>query len=62
MPDKDYSHRDVTDKLGLKPDHRVRVIGKRTRAINQSPLLKKVREKTGKRFVGDVAIADVILY
>jgi len=57
MPDKDYSHRDVTDKLGLKPDHRVRLIGK-----GDAAFLKKVREKTGKRFVGDAATADVILY
>ncbi len=60
MPDKDYSHRDVTDKLGLKPDHRVRVVG--VRATHASPLLKRVREKTGKRFVSDAVTADVILY
>jgi hypothetical protein len=57
MPDKDYSHRDVTDKLGLKPDHRVRVIG-----AGDAAFLKKVREKTGKRFVSDAAAADIILY
>jgi ligand-binding sensor domain-containing protein len=57
MPDKDYSHRDVTDKLGLKPDHRVRLIG-----TGDSAFLKKVRQKTGKRFVSDAATADVILY
>ncbi len=28
MPDKDYSHRDVTDKLGLKQGFVVRVVGK----------------------------------
>ena len=27
MPENDYSHRDVLDKLGLKPGFAVRVVG-----------------------------------
>ena len=57
MPDKDYSHRDITDKLGLKLGHAVRVVGK-----GDPALLKRVREKIGRRLVGEGAPADVILY
>ncbi len=57
MPEKDYSHRDITDKLGLKPGHDVRVIGKGDKA-----LLARVREKIGRRLINDGAPADVILY
>ncbi|HEY4580753.1 MAG TPA: DUF3052 family protein [Candidatus Acidoferrales bacterium] len=57
MPDKDYSHRDITDKLGLKPSFAVRVVGKGDKA-----LLARVREKIGRRLVGDSTPADVILY
>ena len=57
MPDKDYSHRATTDKLGLKPGQVVRRVGKGDRA-----LLARVREKIGRRLVSDGAPADVILY
>lgn len=57
MPEKDYSHRDVTDKLGLKPGHAVAIVGKGDRA-----LLNRVREKIGRTFVGRNDKADVILY
>lgn len=56
MPDKDYSHRDVLDKLGLKPGQAVRVVGKGDRA-----LLRRVREKIGRGLVR-AGRADVILY
>ncbi len=56
MPDKDYSHRDVTDKLGLKPGQAVRVIGKGDRE-----LLARVREKIGRGLIRS-GLADVILY
>jgi hypothetical protein len=56
MPDKDYSHRDVTDKLGLKPGHVVRGIGK-----GDAALLARVREKIG-RGLRRSGLADVILY
>ncbi|MBI5054645.1 MAG: DUF3052 family protein [Chloroflexi bacterium] len=57
MPDKDYSHRDVTDKLNLKEGMNVRQIGK-----GDKEFLDRVREKIKRRFVGDAATADVILY
>ena len=57
MPDKDYSHRDVTDKLGVKPGHIVRAVGRGDRA-----LLSRVREKAGRRLAGAGTPADVILY
>ena len=57
MPDKDYSHRDITDKLGLKPGHIVRLVGKGDKA-----LLTRVREKIGHRLINGGAPADVILY
>ncbi len=56
MPDKDYSHRDVTDKLGLKPGQAVRVIGK-----GDQDLLARVREKLGRGLVR-AGQADVILF
>ena len=57
VPDKDYSHRDITDKLGLKPGHAVRVVGK-----GDKDLLARVRQKIGRRLVSDGTPADVILY
>lgn len=56
MPDKDYSHRDVTDKLGLKPGQAVRVLGK-----GDQNLLARVREKIGRGLIRK-GQADVILY
>lgn len=56
MPDKDYSHRDVTDKLGLKPGLAVRVIGK-----GEPSLLVRVREKIGRGFIRR-GLAEVILF
>ena len=57
MPEKDYSHRDITDKLGLKPGFAIRVVGKGDKA-----LLARVREKTGRKMISDGTLADVILY
>jgi hypothetical protein len=57
MPEKDYSHRDITDKLSLKPGHAVRIVGKGDR-----DLLARVREKIGRKLVGEGVPADVILY
>ena len=57
MAEKDYSRRDITDKLGLKPGFAVRVVGK-----GDKDLLVHVREKIGRRLVRDSAPADVILY
>ena len=57
MAEKDYSHRDVTDKLSLKPGVAVRIVGKGDKA-----LLARVREKTGRKMISDGTLADVILY
>lgn len=57
MPDKDYSHRDVTDKLGIRAGDSVRVVGRGGRE-----LLARVREKTGRRLIDSGALANVILY
>lgn len=56
MPDKDYSHRAVTDKLGLKPGQAVRVVGKGAPA-----LLARVRAKVERGLIR-TGPADVILY
>ena len=56
MPEKDYSHRDVLDKLGLKPGQAVRVVGGGDKA-----LLARVREKVGLAPVR-AGLADVVLY
>lgn len=56
MPEKDYSHRDLLDKLGLKPGHAVRVAGGGDKA-----LLARVREKVGRAPVRR-GLADVVLY
>jgi hypothetical protein len=57
MPDKDYAHRDVIDKLGIQPGFRVRVVGR-----GEAALLARVRAKTGKRLAGAHVPADVILF
>src|SRR4029079_19600080 len=46
MSEKDYSHRDITDKLGLKPGHAVKVVGR-----GDKDLLKRAREKIGRGFI-----------
>ena len=56
MPENDYSHRDVLDKLGLKPGFAVRVVGGGDKA-----LLARVREKVGRAPVRR-GLADVVLY
>ena len=56
MAEKDYSHRDITDKLGLKPGHAVKVVGR-----GDPDLLQRVREKTGRGFI-KTGLADVVLY
>ncbi len=57
MPNKDYSHRDVTDKLGIRAGDCVRVVGH-----GDPKLLAKVREKTGRRLTTSSALADIVLY
>lgn len=58
MPEKDYSHRDVTDKLGLRPGFLVRTVGR-----GGKELLARVREKIGRPLArSGKTPADVILY
>ena len=52
-----YAARDVTDKLGIKPGHVVRVVG-----AGVSDLNTRVRAKSGRAFARENEIADVILY
>ncbi len=56
MPERDYSQRDLLDKLGLRPGQAVRAVGQGDRA-----LLRRVREKIG-RGLARAGRADVILY
>ncbi len=56
MAEKDYSHRDVLDKLGLQPGHAVRVVGGGDKA-----LLARMRAKVGRAPVRS-GLADVVLY
>ena len=56
MAEKDYSHRDITDKLGLKPGHAVKIVGR-----GDPDLLQRVREKIGRGFI-KTGLADVVLY
>ena len=54
---KRYAARDVTDKLGLKENQAVRVIGKGERA-----LLAKVSVRVNRRFAGPNEQADIVLF
>jgi hypothetical protein len=57
MAEKDFFHRAVTDKLGLKPGHVVRLVGR-----GDEDLLARVREKVGRKLGSQREPADVILY
>jgi hypothetical protein len=57
MAEKDYSHRDITDKLGLKPGQAVRVVG----GPGDAELLERARGKIGRGFIR-TGLADVCLY
>ncbi len=52
-----YAVKDVTDKLGMRASTRVRVVGK-----GDASLLAKVRAKLGRRFVGERARAEIVLF
>lgn len=56
MAEKDYSHRDVVDKLGVKPGHVVAVVGPAEPELRQ-----KVLERTGRAAAVDDEPADVVL-
>jgi hypothetical protein len=62
LPDKDYSHRDVTDKLGIKLAMAVRIVGIKANAPGAKELLAKVVAKTGRKIVSARVPAHVILY
>lgn len=58
MAEKDYSHRDITDKLGLKPAQVVRLVGR-----GDPALLERVRAKIGRGLARrGQALAEVVLY
>ena len=61
MPERDYSHRAVTDKLGLRPGLAVRAVGVSAYSSGARELLGQVREKIGRGLVRK-GPADVILY
>ena len=59
MADKDYSHRSIVDKLGLKPGDRVVWVGVSSRAADVRDLAAQIRERGAKAGSGP---ADLILY
>ena len=56
MAEKDYSHRDLLDKLGLKPGQAVRAVGG-----GDTALLARVRAKVGRGLIR-AGLAEVVLY
>jgi hypothetical protein len=56
VPEKDYSHRDVVDKLGVKPGHAVALVGPAEPALRQ-----KVLDRTGRPPAAADEPADVVL-
>lgn len=60
MPEKDYSHRDVTDKLSLKPGQAVRVVGVKPSGIKE--FVARVEAKIERKLARAQTPADVILY
>jgi hypothetical protein len=56
VPEKDYSHRDVVDKLGIKPGHAVALVGPAEPALRQ-----KVLDRTGRPPAAADEPADVVL-
>jgi hypothetical protein len=52
-----YAARNVTDKLGVKPGQRLRVVG-----TGNPDLLARVRARLGRRIANQETIADIVLY
>ena len=52
-----YAARNVTDKLGVKPCQRLRVVG-----TGNTDLLARVRRKLGRRIANQKSPADIVLY
>ncbi|MDQ3927778.1 MAG: DUF3052 domain-containing protein [Chloroflexota bacterium] len=59
MADRDYSHRDVVDKLGIKPGSRV-AFDERFAPLEEA-LRHKVLERTGTSPAGDGEAIEVVL-
>jgi hypothetical protein len=58
VPDKDYSHRDVVDKLGIKPGHAVVIA---TVEYVDTALRERIIDRIGRPLANDGETADVIL-
>ena len=62
MPDRDYSHRDVVDKLGIKPGHAVAVADESGGRLGvAADLLARVRAKVGRELAREDEPLDVAL-
>ncbi len=62
MPDKDYAHRSVIDKLGVKPGDRVAWVGVTPRALGVRALAAGVAERSGAVAARGPAPVNLILY
>ena len=58
MPDKDYSYRDVVDKLGIKPGHAVVIA---SAEYVDGALRERIVDRIGRSLADDGESADVIL-
>ena len=58
MPEKDYSHRDVLDKLGVKPGQAVIVASD---AYVDNGLRARIVKRVGRELVDTDELADVVL-
>lgn len=59
VPHKDYSHRDVVDKLGIKTGHRISIVP--AAGSIEPELLRKVLERSGRLEAGPDESPDVVL-
>jgi Protein of unknown function (DUF3052) len=59
LPEKDYSHRDVTDKLGVKPGHAVAIANEAGPV--DAELVHRVIHKAGRPLAPAGEQADVVL-
>ena len=56
-PERDYSHRALLDKLGVKPEQRVSILG-----ISDESFLKDLRSRTGAITDGDVSKEPELIF
>ncbi len=59
MTERDYSHRDVLDKLGIKPGHAV-TFGSTMRYVDDL-LRDRILERIGRPFAEEDELCDVVL-